>query len=50
MLEDGILTVSGTAAVGLDDDADEDDEGEENDVDDDGFCLVTNAGSVVTCQ
>jgi len=63
VLEDGILTVSDAviAVVGLDDDnenEDVDDEDEENDVDKDddnedddgGFCLVTNAGSVVICQ
>jgi len=60
--KDGIRTVSGTviAVIGLDDedadeDDDDDDESEENDVgkdedNDDGFCFVTNAGSVVTCQ
>lgn len=49
------------AVMGLDDE-DDDDEGKENDVgkddeneddaedSDDGFCFVTNAGSVVTCQ
>lgn len=58
--EDGIRTVSGTviAVIGLDDE-DDDDEDEENDVGkddeneddaDDGFCFVTKAGSVVTCQ
>lgn len=62
VFEDGILTFSDTviAVVGLDDDDDDDkdEDDEENDVDknnddkdnDDGFCLVTNAGSVVTCQ
>lgn len=59
VLKDGVRTVSGTviAVIGLDDE--DDDDGEESDVgkddeneDDaeDGFCFVTNAGSVVTCQ
>lgn len=57
MLEDGFRTFS-DAVIGFDDDDDENDEGEEKDVNkdiedkdvDDGFCFVTKAGSVVTCQ